>query len=664
MERPNQYRHLDESEIKILLRNGCECGNWGDIQVAEGFNAERIRNVAFSGINRLGVFNDSYTDTAGLTVETGIRNAHIHNCEIGSNVCIRNIGGYISNYKIEDGSSIINCGKIFVEGESGFGNGTRVAVIDETGGRSVPIWDRLSAQEAYMISLYRHRKEAVKTMEHLIMEYVRSVTSDRGVIGKNSILRDCGTIQNIKTGPGTVLEGALKLIDGSINSSGEAPIYIGSGAIMKHFIVCSGAVIEGSVVIENCFIGQGSLLKNHFSASNSLFFANCEGFLGEACSVFAGPYTVTHHKSTLLIAGYFSFMNVGSGTNQSNHMYKLGPMHQGIVGRGSKTSSNAYLLWPAHIGPFTFVKGSHYRNIDISSFPFSYLVGDDSGSVLMPALNLANIGTVRDSLKWPARDRRTDSKVLDKINFDILNPYTVGKMVEGRDILRELKSQREDDLPYYMYHNARIKGSLVNNGIKLYQMGINIYLGNVLMKRLENLELVSLRETVEKLATSSDKGMGEWVDISGLLAPKLVVDELLDNLERGKNPSLDQIERSLDEIALSYGDWEWNWVNQLIGKEEGKPINTYDANDFIRIIDRWKEDLSSIHNMLLNDAAKEFSRKSAIGFGMDGDETARNIDFKEVRGDFETHKVVVGLKERYDEDMGRADRLIEALRSL
>ena len=186
----------------------------------------------------------------------------------------------------------------------------------------------------------------------------------------------------------------------------------------------------------------------------------------------------------------------------------------------------------------------------------------------------------------------------------------------------------------------------------------------MLMESLENLELVSLRETVEKLAPSSDKGMGEWVDISGLLAPKLVVDELLDNLERGKNSSLDRIERSLDEIALSYGDWEWNWANQLIGKEEGKPINTYDANDLIRIIDRWKEDLSSIHNMLLNDAAKEFSRKSAIGFGMDGDETARSIDFKEVRGDFETHKVVVGLKERYDEDMGRADRLIEALRSL
>ena len=58
---------------------------------------------------------------------------------------------------------------------------------------------------------------------------------------------------------------------------------------------------------------------------------------------FAGPYKVTHHKSTLLIAGMFSFMNAGSGSNQSNHMYKLGPIHQGTLERGAKTTSDSYI---------------------------------------------------------------------------------------------------------------------------------------------------------------------------------------------------------------------------------------------------------------------------------------------------------------------------------
>ena len=118
-------------------------------------------------------------------------------------------------------------------------------------------------------------------------------------------------------------------------------------------------------------------MSTYFSALHSLFFANSEGLLGEACHVFAGPYTLTHHKSTLLIAGYYSFFNAGSGTNQSNHMYKMGPVHQGIMQRGCKTSSDAYLLWPAHIGAFTMVMGRHYHHANISHLPFSYLLEED-----------------------------------------------------------------------------------------------------------------------------------------------------------------------------------------------------------------------------------------------------------------------------------------------
>ena len=48
----------------------------------------------------------------------------LHNCTIGSNVIINNIGDYIANYNIEDNVVIKNCGKIHTEGISSFGNGT------------------------------------------------------------------------------------------------------------------------------------------------------------------------------------------------------------------------------------------------------------------------------------------------------------------------------------------------------------------------------------------------------------------------------------------------------------------------------------------------------------------------------------------------------------
>lgn len=71
------------------------------------------------------------------------------------------------------------------------------------------------------------------------------------------------------------------------------------------------------------------MIEKGFTAHDSLVFSNCSLENGEACALFAGPYTVSMHKSSLLIGCQTSFMNAGSGTNQSNHMYKLGPVHWG-----------------------------------------------------------------------------------------------------------------------------------------------------------------------------------------------------------------------------------------------------------------------------------------------------------------------------------------------
>ena len=74
----------------------------------------------FSGDIKLGIFKKSFTDESGVTIKCGISNAHIHNCTIGSNVLINNIGDYIANYNIEDEVVIKNCGKIHTEGISSF----------------------------------------------------------------------------------------------------------------------------------------------------------------------------------------------------------------------------------------------------------------------------------------------------------------------------------------------------------------------------------------------------------------------------------------------------------------------------------------------------------------------------------------------------------------
>jgi len=656
-----KFRNLSDSEIGVLKAGGCRCDEWNRVKVSEGFDPSRCSNVTFSGDIRLGEFIKTFTDESGVSTRSGISNAHLHNCTVGSNVLIGNIGDYIANYIIEDDVVIKNCGKIHTQGKTTFGNGIEVAVLNETGGRSVRIWDRLSAHEAYIIALYRHRDKAIRKIEEMVEEYSGAVGSSYGTIGRNTKIINSRDIRNVRFGPFCRIDGVIRLNEGSLNSCKEDPVFIGPGVIMDHFIVCSGSIVTDSTLIDKCFIGQGCVLGKHYSAENSLFFANCAGFHGEACSIFAGPYTVTHHKSTLLIAGIFSFMNAGSGSNQSNHMYKLGPIHQGIMERGSKTTSDSYVLWPARIGPFTLVMGRHYKNMDTSSLPFSYLIESNDESILVPGINLRSVGTIRDAQKWPKRDRRKDPVLIDQVNFNLLSPYTIRKMFEGRDLLRKIKSVAGAVSASYTYNNMQIKGPSLERGIEMYQMGIDKFLGNSLINRLENIPLKTNGDLQKRLAPGKMTGDGEWVDLAGLIAPEKVVNKLLDDIESGKLSSLKGIEKKFEEMHRSYYGWEWNWACERLEREAGKPVSKFTREDVVRMVEKWKKSVVNLDKMLYEDARKEFTLSSMTGFGIDGGEEVKKRDFEQVRGDFESNSVVSAIQDHIKQKTALGDELIERI---
>jgi hypothetical protein len=659
-----EYKPIGDTEIKALLLNGCTCDNWENVTVKSSFNPQKCHNVHFSGKIQLGLFNKSFTDESGVIISSGIVNAQIHNCTIGDNVSIFNIRDYIANYIIQDNAVIRNCGRISTEGVTSFGNGTLVAVLSETGARAVRIWDKLSAHQAYIVAMYRHRTGAISRLEQMTKLYVDEVSSETGVIGRNSVIHNCPSIRNVMIGPWAKIDGATKLNDGSVNSCPEDPVVIGSGVIMDHFIVCSGSVINDSTLIDKCFIGQGCILSKHYSAENSLFFANCGGYHGEACSIFAGPYTVTHHKSTLLIAGIFSFMNAGSGSNQSNHMYKLGPIHQGIVERGSKTTSDSYLLWPARIGPFTLVMGRHYKNMDTSSLPFSYLIESNDESIIVPGINLRSVGTIRDAQKWPIRDGRKDPEKTDQINFNLLSPFTIRKMIYGRELLKKLKMESDPGAEFYYYNNMKITRNSLERGILLYQTGIDKFLGNSIIKKLEAAEFVSNDELRKRLAADEAHGLGEWIDLAGLIVPRNEVDKLLNDIEKGTVDSLESLSLSFQNMHRSYYDWEWTWAAATLEEEHGKSLASFNAKDVIGIVEGWKKSVTDLDNLLYEDAKKEFDLSSMTGFGIDGSDEEKLLDFEQVRGVFESNTVVSAIRDHIIVKSALGDELIMRMKKI
>ncbi|MBQ7072543.1 MAG: DUF4954 family protein [Bacteroidales bacterium] len=660
-----EYRQLTAQEIEQLKSQGCSAEDWGRVLVADGFNPKYVRLSRFSGDIRLGVFEVGFDLPGGIHKHSGLYNTTLHNVQVGNNTCIEDVGNYIANYHIGDNSFIGNIDSIIVDGVTSFGNGVEAAVLNETGGREVPFYDRLSAQQAYILALYRYRPALVDKIKALIGEYVESVKADFGTIGDNVTIMDTGTIRNVKIGDNCVIEGASRLKNGSINSNASAPVHIGEGVIADDFIIGSGSSVDDNVTLERCFIGQACIMGHSYSASDSLFFSNCHEENGEACAIFAGPYTVTHHKSTLLIAGMFSFMNAGSGSNQSNHIYKLGPIHQGILERGAKTASDSYVLWPAKVGAFSLVMGRHTAHMDTSNLPYSYLLEDKASSYIAPGANIKSVGTIRDAMKWPRRDKRKDPDKLDYINFNILSPYTMQKVLKGIEILRSLRRSFGPDIAEYPYQGGWIRSSSLNKGLNYYSIILDKFLGNSLVSRIGKSKAETWEELLKDLRPDSEIGLGSWVDVSGLICPKNALDPFLDQVEEGVVSGVDALDEFFSMIYSEYYSYEWTWAYDIIRKYYGVSLDNVSPKDVLDLITRWKEAVVGLDNLLYEDAKKEFSLSFMTSFGEDGDQETRLKDFEQVRGsDFEGNPFVQMVKNHIKEKTALYESTVQRIKKV
>ncbi len=658
------YRTLTRPEIQTLEQQGCQAEKWEQVTVSPDFTPANIQQVTFRGVVQLGRFSTPLEIEPGVVKSAGLYRSFIQDCTIADDVYLADVKTLVG-YNIGSQAAIENVGALVVTGISTFGNGTQIEVLNEGGGRELIIFDRLTAQIAYLLVTYRHDPPLIQALKGLIADYVATKKAKIGQIGAGARVLHCGVLRNLNIGPAARLVQAQLLEDGTIGSRVADPTIVGAGVIAKNFIIQSGSHVESGAILTHCFVGQGVRMGKQFSAENSAFFANAEGFHGEACSVFAGPYTVTHHKSTLLIAGLFSFYNAGSGTNQSNHMYKLGPLHQGILERGVKTGSFAYLLWPARIGAFTAVIGKHASNFDTSDFPFSYIMEDHGKSVLAPAMNLFTVGTTRDSAKWPARDRRRDPEKFDLINFELFGPYTMSKVCRALEILKKLYENAAPEQEYVTYQGIQIKRLMLKNCGKYYELALKVFLGTQISQKLQPLTGIDkFQEVLAQLQPADRAGAGKWLDLAGLLTPTTALEPWLAKLRQGEIKDIHALAAALKTLYERYAEFAWSWCVALLEPRLALPFTQITPTYLIELLKAGKENQVKLNNMILKDAEKEFDPLSRIGFGIDGDEATRVQDFTAVRGTWEQNKFVQEIKARSAQTEAQTAALIAWLEKM
>ena len=586
------YRLLSDEEIGILEENGCTAEDWTSLNVDYDFNPAFIRNVRFYGTVNLGVFEKNIEVTNGFMKHSGISNATLRNVTIGDNCLIENVGCYINNYVIGDECCICNVATMETTAEATFGEGNTISVLNEAGNGNVVLFRGLTANIAALMVAHPDDKDLSAALKTMARNDISQRLADRGTIGNRVRITNTTEITNTNIDDNCEVNGACRLSDCTLAAAPDDSVYIGSGVICENSIIADGSSVLNSAKVFNCYVGEACQITNGFTAESSLFFANTYMANGEACAAFCGPFSASHHKSSLLIGCMTSFYNAGSCTNFSNHAYKMGPVHYGTLERGSKTASGSHTLLPATIGAFSMCMGKISGHPDTRRLPFSYIIGTGRDTILVPGKNIATVGLYRDISKWPRRDVRMESAKNTLINYDWLSPFTINEIMEGREELGRLLRIQGEDAAVYEYEGCNMSGKSLRRGLRLYDMAVELFIGEVLMSH----------DLDDRCAAS---GAGGWSDLSGLLLPSSEVERVIEKIKLGIISTVNDLTEVFVAYNDMYGEYLWTFTVSLIKYYLGKDELT--EEDFELMRERGKAAREAWLDEIRSDAEKEFS---------------------------------------------------------
>lgn len=586
-----EYRKLTQQEIDTLIINGCQAEDWNLVEVARGFDPHCVRRTTFYGYAKLGGCCGSIEVSEGFVKRCGINNATLRNVTIGDSCLIENVGNYMNNVVVGNRCHISNVCTIETRPGATYGQGSLISVLNEVGDGNLLLFDGLNSQLAALMVKQYGNHAFMQSLTPLVEKYIAERRPDCSIIGNKVKIINTNEITNAVVGDGCQMSGVSRLSDCTISSTVENPITIGTGVICENSIISGGSKIINSVKIVDCMVGEACELSNGFTAASSVFFANSYMSNGEACAAFCGPFTVSHHKSSLLIGGQFSFYNAGSATNFSNHAYKMGPMHYGILERGSKTASGAYLLMPANIGTFSVLFGKLMYHPDTRDLPFSYLIAYGDTMYIKPGRNFATVGLYRDIRKWPKRDKRRVHDRKSIVNFDWLSPYSISEVLRGKEILEKLRAASGDNVSTYNYHEYVIKAPMLRRGIEYYDMALRIYMGAVLKRH-------------RPVVPSSQVGEGNWIDLSGMLLPESEENRLVEDVISGKLSSIEEVLDRFVSIHNNYNEYRWSWTYRMILDYYG--IDNLDAEAVERIHNDYVAARREWISLIRKDAENEY----------------------------------------------------------
>ena len=588
------FRKITSAEIKILARNANSSDDWTNVQVADGFNPDLVKNCTFYGLVRIGKLDPYYVEFNNLRLPVGLYNSTIISCDIGDNVVIDNVN-FMSHYITGNEVILVNINELATTDHAKFGNGVLkkgenesvriwMEICNENGGRRVLPFNGMLTGDAWLWSKYRNDDKLLEKFKEFTDKRFDTQRGYYGKIGDRTVIKNCGIIKDVWIGSDAYIKGANKLKNLTINSGPAEKSQIGEGCELVNGIIGFGCRIFYGVKAVRFIMGSNSQLKYGARLINSYLGDNSTISCCEVLNSLIFPAHEQHHNNSFLCAAtVLGQSNMAAGaTIGSNHNSRSAD-GEIIAGRGFWPSLCVSLKHNSKFASFTLIaKGDFPAELNIP-IPFSLISNDVSADKLLVIPGywfMYNMYALsRNAGKYISRDKRINKTQI--IEYDFLAPDSINELVDGLAILRKatakawLKKNKTSSQEHRSSRKLIDDKSLLKIGETLFEKDpeqINqleilvegfensdrkvqlvkvteayqvfkemvIYYGTLqLIQFMEQRNISSWQKLTELLPNNPLRN--QWTNIGGQLIPAAAVTTLVSKIRKGTICSWDEI---------------------------------------------------------------------------------------------------------------------------
>lgn len=508
-------RPLTREEIAVMEDRGCSAEDWSLIQVAQDFDAFRVRRSYFKGRCALGRFAGEVEVMPGLSLGTGIYDCTVVACQIG-NDCLLEKVRLAANLIIERGAVIVDVGAITCSGKAPFGCGQQLPLACEVGGREVPVWAEMTVDQAALVARERADRVGQQAVREAAQRYTQGVTSPVGWVRRNARVRHTERVRDCYVGAGAVIDHALELTNVAVLSAPDEATLITGGSAVSDSVLQWGVSVTGNAIVRRSVVMEHGGVDLHASVNDSVIGPNTHIAKGEVTASLVGPFVGFHHQSLLISAFWPEGKgNVAYGAMVGSNHTSRAPDQECWPGEGMFFGLGCAIRFPADFSeaPYTTVSLNTTTLPQKVRFPFSLITipteslgsGDDAVprafNEIIPAWGLDQnaYGLVRTELKFARRDAARRHR----IDYKVLRPSIMRQVKDALDRLEAVKTIK----PFYL--DTEIDGLGKNvlreevrlRAIATYRTALTRYALRVLLSEAEGkLEIPGSAEVAHELA--------------------------------------------------------------------------------------------------------------------------------------------------------------------